>query len=181
MRDFLDNEISEILRSLNIDHSMVFLGESSFRIIPLFDDTEFTQIDFDIIDGKTRNHLLGAFEKKKFVIKSARHFIGINGGEYRFAKPAHTLGANPATNLLDALDENAAIFCTPTQALLAMAALGEKRLKEPLFVEDFLLHLPANIKKIVQWIKHDNLKDNFPHSEKVLNEWNLAGIKKRKK
>ena len=36
MRDFLDNEISEILRSLNIDHSMVLLEESSFRIIPLF-------------------------------------------------------------------------------------------------------------------------------------------------
>ena len=156
------------------------IGKTNFMVIVLFDDDEFSQIDFDIIDVKTRSRLLKVFEKNKFTIKNARTFISSKGKEYRFAKPSHTLGCNPADKLMETLSNSAATFCTPTQALLAMAALEDPMLLDESFVEEFLSQLPVNVAKVRQWIKHDNLRAQFPHSFKKVEEWNKLKPKPKK-
>lgn len=181
MEDFIDEKISKILKALSLDNLKLCVGDSKSKLIVLYDDFEFTQIDFDIIDGKTRNLLLAAFKKNNYLVHSAKRFSSPEGEEYLFAKPSHTLGANPATNVLEALTDGASVFCTPTQAILVLAAFRDTRLKDEDFLRKFLLLLPANIKKISQWIKHDKLKDALPHSESKMQLWNEEGASKRRR
>lgn len=182
MLNLLEEEyMSFILKKIRINHRTLEIGKDKFIAIVLFDDDEFSQIDFDIIDVKTRSKLLSAFEKKKFTIKNSRTFISSKGREYRLAKPSHTLGCNPADKLIETLSHDAATFCTPTQAILAMAALDDPKVLDEEFVKDFLSQLPVNVAKVRQWIRHDNLRDKFPHSFKEMQEWNKPESRNDKK
>ena len=62
-----------------------------------------------------------------------------------------------------------------------MAALDDPKVLDEEFVKDFLSQLPVNVAKVRQWIKHDNLRDKFPHSFKEVQEWNKSEPRKGKK
>lgn len=172
------NDIAPILDALRIRHQLFTLGKNRGSILSLFDDSFFTQSDFDIIDGKTRSLLTEAFKKKGFAIKGSRFFTSPRGTIFQFAKPSHTLGCNPADKVKEALKSDTVTFTTPTQALLLLLDFDHPILKEPTFFKDFLFHQPANIKKVIQWVAHDGLKTRLIHSEFQLNEWNELGCQK---
>ena len=175
-----ESEISDIFKSISLDYLLLEIGDERFPVMVLYDDFEFTQIDFDIIDGSTRNKILRAFDVKGFKIHGARNFTSNKGQNFRFARPSHTLGCNPADKVYEVLSIEVVTFCTPTQAILLMARLGDARLKDADFLKWFLLKLPANIMKIRQWIKQDELKENLPFSVNSLIDWNEEAIKKRR-
>lgn len=171
-------DITPILNALNIRHQVLHSGQGKAYIISLFDDSFFTQSDFDIIDGKTRNLILAGMKKRKFTIKGSRLFTSPTGQNYQFAKPSHTLGCNPADKVKEVLNDNVVTFATPTQTILLMAINNSPLLKDENFLKRFLLEQPANIQKIWQWVEHDNLKGSLIFSKDQLNDWNEQGAKK---
>ena len=174
-------EIKNILKGLGLNFEILFLGEESYPVISLFDDFLFTQCDFDVLDGKTRNLLYKSFIKKGYKIKGSRCFVSNENIQFQLPKPSHTLGSNPADKVLEVLNQNSFTFTTPTQTLLSMAVIGDKRLKKSEFLESFLYKQPSNIQKIRQWVSHDKLDLNLPFSIKQLSEWNNLGINRFRK
>ncbi len=170
-------EIIPILDSLGIRSTQI--ESRGCSLITLFDDILFTQCDFDIIDGHTRNLMTKAMRKKGFTIKGSRSFTSPGGEKYQFAKPSHTLGCNPADKVFEIIQNNTHTFCTPTQALLVLAESRSEDLLKEEYVKEFLFQHPANIKKVLQWISHDKLGNVFPYSETQLDEWNELGAKRR--
>ena len=168
-----------LLESLRIRSKVLDLPNNT-KILSLFDDTFFTQCDFDIIDGKTRSLISAAAKKKNFTLKGSRYLKAPSGEKYQFAKPSHTLGCNPADKVKEVLSSDVITFTTPTQALLILIELKSPLVCDEEFVKDFLLNQPANIKKILQWVEHDRMTESFLFSEFQLNEWNELGSQKAK-
>lgn len=152
---FYNHEILKILKAGGIDALIVRVEQRNQFLISLFDDEFFTQADFDIIDGKTRSMMTALLKKSGYDLKGSRHFIAKDGKNFYLAKPSHTLGCNPADKVMEAFSEGSFLFCTPTQALLVLLACGEKL--EDQFLKDFLHRQPVNVKKLFQWIRHDNI------------------------
>jgi hypothetical protein len=172
-------DMLSLLNSLRIKNLALDLPNGP-KILSLFDDSFFTQCDFDIIDGKTRSLISAAAKKKSFTLKGSRFLTDPSGQRYQFAKPSHTLGCNPADKVKEVLSSDVITFATPTQALLLLIEFKSPLVREEEFVKDFLLNQPANIKKVLQWVEHDRMTESFPFSEFQLNEWNELGSQKAK-
>jgi hypothetical protein len=175
---FYDHEILKTLKGGGIDALILKVSFANQYLISLFDDDFYTQADFDIVDGKTRSMLTALLKKAGYKNKGSRHFISDRGESFFFTKPSHTLGCNPSDKVLEAFKDNTFIFCTPTQALLVLMAKREDLNLE--FLKNFLYRHPVNVKKLLQWQRHDRLPSLFGLSEKELQEICDLGLKKRK-
>ena len=149
-------------------------GLEPLKMISLFDDTQFFNIDYDIIPGPERNQIYQALTNNGWTAKSSRIF---EKDSFRcgFARPSHTLGANPATNVVSSKAEFDCQFVTPTQALLFMEMEGQwnNELAYRLVFEQ-----PANLDKMFQWLNEE--KRDYNISKKALDLIQTNGIKKRK-
>ncbi len=175
---FYNHPIIKILKAGGLDALILKVPSRHQYLISLFDDDFYTQADFDIIDGKTRSMLTALLKKSGYKAKGSRHFLSEGGENFFFAKPSHTLGCNPSDKVLEAFKEGSFIFCTPTQALLVLMACGER--VEADFLQSFLYRHPVNVKKLLQWQRHDKLKWDSGLTEGEVQRICDEGLKKRK-
>lgn len=148
--------------------------DSSTRTICLFDDDYYSNIDYDFVSNKFRSLIRIVLKSEGFLEKSSRTFIGDFKEEYTeilefkknqnitnnkitisFAKPPHTLGADPSSNIFEELNKNSLVFSTPTQTLLIMAKNGSWSQDT---AKNLIKQCPANIDKIYQWLRELGIK-----------------------
>lgn len=175
---FYNHKILKTLKAGGIEGLILRINSRDQYLISLFDDDFYTQADFDIIDGKTRSLMTALFKKIGMKAKGSRHFLSEDNKSFILAKPSHTLGCNPADKVLEAFSPNTFLFCTPTQALLCLLGCGEK-LEED-FLKEFLYRQPVNVKKLFQWVRHDNLSWENKPSEGKIQSLCDEGLKLRK-
>lgn len=147
-------------------------------IISLYDDDFYTQIDFDIIDGKTRSLVSAILKKIGYDSKGSRHFVSPDKEAFFFSKPSHTLGCNPADKVKEAMTKPGFYFATPTQTVLLLLALSYKLQPEQL--THYLYRHPINIKKLFQWVHQESLMDFLPFKESQIQTICDEGNKLRK-
>ena len=161
------------MASLGLKPSLISLGSDSF-LINLYDNDHYSQNDFDVIDGQTRELISKKFMQAGWRQKGSR-YLESPDTRIAFSKPSHTLGSNPGDKVLEEFKRGEKfVFSTPTQSLLVMAqyAKSEKELWNDFEMLDFLSTTPVNLQMLFFWLKHDHLINDFPFQMKVMKEAN---------
>lgn len=161
--------ILDPINHTSLKPSLLELPGNQF-LINIYDNDFYSQNDFDIIDGNSRELIVGHYQKEDWVLKGARR-LEKNSKILKFAKPSHALGSNPSQNIIYELGtKNTFVFSTPTQSLLVMAEVyrNDDLFWESFDLMSFLENTPANLRCVFQWLKQDGIS-NFPyrHSELV--------------
>jgi|GEM_PF-3503829 len=165
---FLSHPILKTLRKGTINALIIETPLEGIFIVSLYDDDFYTQIDFDIIDGKTRSLITAILKKVGYDSYGSRHFISPEKESFFFPKPSHTLGCNPADKVKEGMNRPGFYFTTPTQALLLLLSLSFEL--QPKQLTHFLHHQPVNIKKLFQWAGEENQKGLLPFKETQIQE-----------
>lgn len=183
-RIFYHHEIINLLKASKIN-AIILKFRPKYQtkaqyIVSLFDDDFYTQVDFDIIDGKTRKIVRECLINSNWNALGSRYFISPCNKTFFFAKPSHTLGCNPADKLNESLKEGEFIFATPTQAILLLLKHEYTVNLDEDWAIKFLHHHPVNTQKVYQWIAHDGLQKYIIGSEKKMKNICDEGNKLRK-
>lgn len=149
----------------------------NFGLISVFDDEHYSNSDYDIVDPGMRSKIRDALLAENWSASGSKVF---RKEEFKlvFPEPSHTLGANPADRVLEAIGDKTFLMVTPTQALLVSAYKSLWDLEES---KKLVFYQPANLSKIWNLVQNDNALQIAREDIVALREVQEKGVQLRKK
>ena len=120
-------------------------------LISIFDDEHYSNSDYDILGPTVRADIRRVLIADGWKASGSKVFTKVDY-TIKFPAPSHTLGCNPADKVVESIEGGGFCIVTPTQALLVAVLLREWDLEN---AKALVLHHPANLSKIWNWILNE--------------------------